>query len=159
MDQVIDRSVDKFTTKSTCTRQQSDLSPSGFTYTLVKGHRWCEEQVNIIRLALGDNIEIAYARMWTFRHDDREMLALLVGAGDNIAYDSTITTNAGRYENELSGNEVYVPDLVEAIHLAGIIFQSLGLPVSIGCLGNETNEEVLQVKLISGQTNGPIRLV
>ena len=136
----------------------SQLGPDGFTFTLTKAHIWCEQQVKKIREAIEFNSGEIQGHIWAYRHDDCEMLALHVTVDGESIYDATITGNDGEYESILSGDEVYIPDMVEAIHLAGIIFMSLDIPLCIGRNVNELNEDVLYRPLKNNETNGPINL-
>jgi len=138
--------------------QKSDLDPSGFTYTHEKGYEWAKDQVLAIRSALGSSTKNAQGHMWTYRLYGHEMLALYVTIDERPVYEGTITSNNGKYELELSGDEAFVPDMSEAIHLAGIIFQSLDIPVKIGRLVNETNRNLCEPFRV-GQTNAHIQLI
>ena len=138
---------------------RSDLGPMGFTHTHINGYKWAEEQVLSIREALSDSSGTVQGHMWTYRHGGCEMLAIHVTCDDESIYGGTITANSGEYEVELSGDEAFVPDIVEAVHLAGIIFQSLEIPVRIGRLVNETNECLVDKPFRKGQTNAHIRLI
>jgi hypothetical protein len=86
------------------------------------------------------------------------MLALDVTCGDESVYNGTITGNDGEYESDLSDDEAYVPDMVEAVHLVGIILKSLNIPVCIGRVENEVNENLVSEPFREGQTNAHIRL-
>ncbi len=140
-------------------REKSDLGPSGFTHTNTKGHSWCGEQVSVIRETFDNDLSKASIRLWAYRHDDCEILAVDVSSDDSDKYYSaTIMANEGEYEAELVGDDVAVPDMIEAFHLAGIITKSLNLPVTFGLGSNETNDEALSKPRAEGHTNGQIKI-
>jgi hypothetical protein len=138
-------------------RKRSEIGPDGFTFTAKIGHSWCEDQVSAIRKLSAGNLNDAIGCMQPYRHDGCEMLGLHIEVNEEFIYSGIITANDGEYEGELLGDEVFVPDIIEAIHLAGIIFQSLGIPVKIGKVTNELNPEVLGRPLVGSETNGRIR--
>lgn len=141
--------------------EKSDLGSSGFTSTLFKAHAWCGTQVSAIREVFGPSVEGVRASLWAYRYGDGHNLSLdLVRASDSRSYSITLQA-VGCYDDDEAldpSGDVYVPDLVEALHLAGIILKSLGLTPYVGAGQNEVNAEVLQVPLAEGHTNGPIRL-
>jgi len=138
--------------------KRSDLGPMGFTYTHSAGYEWAGKQVLSIRKAIAGKPLPVQGHLWTYRHDGCEMLALDVTCGDESVYNGTITGNDGEYESDLSDDEAYVPDMVEAVHLVGIILKSLNIPVCIGRVENEVNENLVSEPFREGQTNAHIRL-
>jgi hypothetical protein len=120
----------------------SILDSSGLVQTNAMAYEWCEEQVKFIRsevLKRGKSLSDAKASLWTYRLDGNQCLALDILINDNIFYSATLQANDGSYEKDLLTSDILVPDLAEALHLAGIILQSVGLRAEIGLVANKVN--------------------
>lgn len=127
------------TTPKTCDTQ---LTASGFNYTPNNIQDLCTRIVKKAHSVFGDltNIE---CHLWAYHHSGTPYLALDMSKGKD-AYLSITMKPFGRYD--LSDEvEPCLFDMVEAIHVAGIVTQSLGIKnITIGNINHETNRDITE---------------
>lgn len=140
----------------------SDLPSSGFTHTDTAAHGWCLDRAGEIRQKFKNEIDAGtlVANIFPYRHYDQEYVALDFWDDSGKNPDAyPITFNVGFSEPRFeSASDPFVQDMVEALHLAGIILASLNIKPSVGRQENELNHGVLAEPLKPGQTNGRISL-
>ena len=140
--------------------ETSDLSASGFTRTRSDLHAWAKAVVEQARI-FKDHSTVE-AKVWAYREQGCEHLSADLYLKDRRepSFPITICADGGYYFPAIVGGaaEADVPDMVEAMHLVGIITQALGATVSVGRGANEVNTDVLAAPLGENHTNGPIDL-
>ena len=137
----------------------SNLPASGFTNTNKELHEWAGNLVRYAKEIFG--AQPINAEVWSYREKDGMMLSCDLSNSDkSLSLPIIIDTVSEYYFPEIKGGvaEADVPDMVEAIHLAGIITQALGAKVKVGLGQNEVNPDVLSKPLVGKQTNGKINL-
>ena len=135
-----------------------DLGSNGFTYTLDNAHKWCGIQVKKIREEFSNDLHNVKGYLYAYRHDGYEKLALDYSHKSDRKRWFPMSFNTGcKHDTDYEGSDVCVPDMTEALHMAGIIIRSIGMPVEIGLFHNETNESLLAKPLTENQTIGHLR--
>lgn len=131
------------------------LPGSGFTETPAAVFNWAADAAALARRSLpGGPLR---AHLWSFRHDSRDVLVLGLIDGLEISRHCVHFTTGFPHNFDL--REPYVPDLAEAIHMAGIVLEALEARVEwVGMRGNEVNPEVLARPLGALETNGPMKV-
>lgn len=141
--------------------ETSNLPASGFTKTRSELHAWAKAVVDEARSIFGNDVAVDVG-VWAYREQGREFLSadLHIKKQREPVFPITICAEGECYFPEITGGaaEADVPDMVEAMHLVGIITRALGATVSIGRGENEVNTDVLAAPLGESHTNGPIDL-
>lgn len=121
-----------------------EVLPSGYTYTLNNVYDWAKESLKKIKHELGISLieskDDVKAYMWAYRYDN--------GKNKYIAFDLVNIKNNFHYcinfsigdKHTFNINEPTVPDVVEAIHMIGLISTALGIKTEIGSYSNEVNK-------------------
>lgn len=113
----------------------SYLSASGFTDSNNGIYDWAKTAMNAVKLRLTGSI--INGCLWAYRHQDVEYISLSFEDETEKNYSFTITTG---FPYELKSiSEPIVPDMTEALHMAGIIIQALEANMLIGRGWNEVN--------------------
>lgn len=133
-----------------------NLPASGFTETTKEVHDWACAVVSAARQRLSGPIS---AYVWAYRHGYTNILSCDLSDASDVWFPITLS-EAGKHSFHVSTQDVdtLVPDLVEAIHMVGIIVRALDATVSMGRYVNEVNAAVLAQPLKPGETNGPMAL-
>jgi hypothetical protein len=128
----------------TCDTQ---LTASGFNYTPNNIHELCTRIVKKAQ-SVFDDLTLVECYLWAYHHTGTPYLALDMSSGKD-AYLSITMLPIGNYDlsNE---EEPCLFDMVEALHVAGIVTQLLGIKnITIGNLNHETNREIPELPLKS----------
>ena len=132
------------------------LPASGLTYTPAEIHEWARHVASLARESLTGNIT---AHVSPYRHGDHEHLSCDLQDEMSEYYPITLITGAAHdFSTSPMGTDACVPDMSEAMHMAGMVIELLNARVSLGRYHNETNPEVLARPLKPGQTNGAMAL-
>ena len=118
----------------------SRLDPSGFTETHVSVLEWADSAVLNARHAL--NGAEPMATLWAYRQGNCEHLCCDVFNTDTQAvYGITFVVDGA---NDLSyTDEPHVPDMADALHMAGMVPDASQARLTIGRRKNEVNPAVL----------------
>lgn len=134
-----------------------DLPPSGFTRTITEVHEWASAVAIAARQHLSGAISV---HLWAYRHGQHQTLSCDLFDSSGGVYCVGLHA-VGQYDLTAAhpqDAEALVPDLVDAMHIAGIIIRALDAEVTVGRYINEVNEEVLAQPLGPGHTNGPMAI-
>lgn len=134
---------------------QCRLPASGFTYTPDEVYIWAKRVVAAIRAALPSGTP-PNVLMWAYREQRREWLSLIFH--DTQERDYCLTFLIGD-PHDFHMTELTVPDMTEALHMAGILIADLDAVVSIGRRWNEVNRTCTPDAWVDGQTSGVLKLV
>jgi len=134
--------------------EPSTLSVTGFTYTSEIGYRWCEYHIQKVREQY-DPEKAINALLWSYRLGPTEVISLELS--QEKPFYSIELLAGGEFDDDVTSDEFTVPDLVEALHLIGIVKASLTLDIEVGRRSNETNQKLLEQPLKPNQTNGYLR--
>ncbi|KZN63345.1 hypothetical protein [Pseudoalteromonas luteoviolacea] len=133
----------------------SQLPPSGFTETNEISYEWCRFHVVEARKIFDSRSRIQ-AHLWSYRHDGTEVFSFDLHQ-DGRCYPMTLQAT-GSYGDDLTQWDFTVPDLTEALHIIGILKESLSLNVEIGRRSNEVNNRLLETPLFN-KTNGRLKVI
>lgn len=134
----------------------SELPPSGFTFTNPALHQAAKFIIGKARELFGTTPVSVY--LWAYRYDDDEHLSCDFFVPDNQNLTLPITISIADTADYEFWDEPTVVDMVEAIHLSGLLISALNAHVLVGRHKNETNESLLATPLKDGETNGCIDL-
>lgn len=135
--------------------QLSELNASGFTHTSTDLYEYLKHLVSDIKKKLPCESSIE-AYLWSYRHSGYSVVSFDLMEGEKY-YPITITIcNEPDYAHL---DEPDFSDITEAMHMIGILSQSLDLKISAGRTGNEINEALLERPLSGKETNGKLKLL
>ena len=129
------------------------LPASGFTNTTKDAWTWAEGVANEARKILKGNINV---KVWAYREQETECLSCDFSDEHGNIYPITLQAVG---EHDFSFGDPYVPDMAEAMHMAGIVIRNMSAHIEIGQHKNEINEDVLSRPLLQEETNGKIKLM
>jgi hypothetical protein len=136
------------------TNDVCDLGSSGFTHTSTAVYEWAQRICRLIRGELGDGP--ITARVWAYRYEGNEHLSADFFNEAGSAFPLTFII--GR-QHQLDTSDPLVPDMVEAIHMCGILTGALQATVQLGRQCNETNPMCTPEQWKPGQTNGRLKVI
>lgn len=131
------------------------LPASGFTETLSPVYDWAKAIVSDMRKQLSS--EKIKADLWAYREQSCEWLCLDIS---EVANGSLIFLIGEPHNYSLNSpaTVINVPDMTEALHMAGIICDALGAKIEIGRRNNEVNPYCTPSKWTPGQTNARLQI-
>lgn len=133
--------------------KQCYLPASGFTNTLNEVYDWAKMVVASARSRLsGSQLRVA---VWAYREQGYEWLA--VDFFDEADNDYLMTFLIGD-EHDFHADEPRVPDMTEALHMAGIVIEALGAKIELGRRCNEVNKYCTPEAWTETQTNAMLAL-
>lgn len=137
--------------------QRCRLPASGFTQTLNPVYDWASTVVAYLQtLANSQKVE---AGLWAYREQFSEWLALDLTGGVN-AHITFLIGEPHNFHSDLDdGGVVAVPDMTEALHMAGIICDAFNAKVDVGCRANEVNRYCTPGPWGPNQTNARLKVV
>lgn len=135
------------------TKQCCDLSPSGFTYTTNEVYDWLRAVIKAIDNKM-DRANLS-AGSWSYRVHETEVVCLDFCNDKNEYYSLTFQAVGG---HDYGMEDVYVPDLVEAWHMIGMVCQALNLKIEVGRTVSEINPYCTEDWTSEKQTNAKIKL-
>jgi hypothetical protein len=119
----------------------SRLPASAVTVTPVEVLAWAERAVAAAKEALEGATPLV--RLWPYRHGSCEYLCCdVTNAANDAAYGITFVVD-GCTDWEYA-YEPHVPDMPEALHMAGIVIAALNATVTVGRRGADVEEAVRQ---------------
>lgn len=125
------------------------LDASGCTDTPPDVLKWAREVGAVVKQKLSAPRTVY---LWTYRRYGYEMLMCDFYDEHDNHYPLIFTSG---FNHNFNLEEPAVPDLAEAVHMAGILVEALDAKVAeIGRRGNEVNPDTLSRPLRAGETNG-----
>lgn len=131
------------------------LNASGFSYTLNGVYDWATQAANLVQETLGTHDLNAHLR--AYREQGYESMCLTIWKDDLKDRCDFNFTLGEKHDFHLE--EPYVPDANEALHMIGILTQTLNVKVEIGGHRNETNRYCTPKPWRKGQTNAPLKVI
>ena len=117
----------------------------GKTETPTEAYDWCKQVVDDIRKTFDNDLQNVKAFLWGYDHDDHEFFSLDFEKTVNSTeehYSISILLSPGEYKYDWDIDHLIVSQSIEALHIVGIITQSLNLRLIIGNLGDEGNKDI-----------------
>lgn len=134
-------------------KETGDLSPSGFTNTTNEVYDWLRAVIKAIDNKM-DRTNLS-AGSWSYRVNDIEVVCLDFWNDKKESYSLTFQAIG---EHDYGMGDVYVPDLVEAWHMIGMICHTLDLKIEVGRIINEINPYCTEEWTSEKQTNAKMKL-
>jgi len=110
--------------------ERCHLPPSGANNTLSPVYDWAKTVVALLQKQ--SNGQRVKARLWAYRYSGAEWLSMDFSNGADASFTFCIGEPHNYVVDGSSGTVTCVPDMTEALHMAGIVFDAVNAEVEVG---------------------------
>ncbi|MBU3587438.1 hypothetical protein ICN30_06295 [Polynucleobacter sp. 31A-FELB] len=110
--------------------ERCHLPPSGASNTLSPVYDWAKTVVALLQKQ--SNGQRVKARLWAYRYSGAEWLVMEFLDGAEGSFTFCIGEPHNYVVDDSSGTVTLVPDMTEALHMAGIVFNAVNAEVEVG---------------------------